>query len=157
MPKIKNPTYGSFLSMKKRCYEKNNRNYKYYGGRGITVCDRWKLYKNFLADMGERPIGKTLDRINVDKGYFKDNCRWATPKEQADNRRPYKCSITYNGVTKSIEDWAKDAGLNMWTFKDRIKRYGWSIERALNTPTMPKGNPNFIRKTGGIDCGLQPL
>lgn len=80
-------TYSSWQAMRYRCSNPNNRNYKRYGGRGITVCDRWNDFVNFLADMGERPEGTSIDRINNDKGYYPDNCQWATPKQQANNRR----------------------------------------------------------------------
>jgi hypothetical protein len=80
-------TYRSWASMKTRCLNPNNRGFKYYGGRGITICERWMLFVNFLADMGERPPGKTLDRIDVDGNYEPGNCRWATPLEQIRNRR----------------------------------------------------------------------
>lgn len=82
------PTYGSWASMRQRCMDPSAMSYSYYGGRGITVCERWNSYANFLADMKERPVGTSIDRLDNDLGYFKENCRWATPKEQAANRRP---------------------------------------------------------------------
>jgi hypothetical protein len=75
--------------MKQRCYNENNVSFARYGGVGIAVCARWEQFENFLADMGERPAGKTLDRINGSGDYEPSNCRWATPKEQAANRRAY--------------------------------------------------------------------
>jgi hypothetical protein len=86
----KNKLYHTWYGMKKRCYNTNSINYKYYGGRGITICDRWlgvDGFKNFLEDMGQRPIGTSIDRINVNGNYELSNCRWATPKQQLNNRR----------------------------------------------------------------------
>lgn len=82
----KSSTYRSWRSMVQRCIYPKDIGYHRYGGRGITVCEQWRKFENFLADMGERPKGKTLDRINNDGDYEPGNCRWATPKEQNANR-----------------------------------------------------------------------
>ena len=82
------PTYRSWASMIQRCTNEKRHNYAYYGGRGITVCVRWRDFDAFLADMGERPDGTTLDRIDNEGNYEPGNCEWATPKQQSNNRRP---------------------------------------------------------------------
>jgi hypothetical protein len=82
------PTYISWFGMLTRCRNSKQRCYANYGGRGISVCERWLTFETFLADMGERPLGLTLDRINNDGNYEPGNCRWATAKEQRANQRP---------------------------------------------------------------------
>lgn len=86
----RSPTYNSWRAMRGRCDDPNNERYCDYGGRGITYCDRWKEFSNFLEDMGERPKGKTLDRIDSEKNYYKENCKWSSPLEQRLNQRGYK-------------------------------------------------------------------
>ncbi len=85
-------TYRTWQSMLERCYNPSKDNYRHYGGRGILVCQSWHYFPYFLEDMGIRPEGMTLDRIDNEKGYYPDNCKWSTPKEQANNRRKRRVS-----------------------------------------------------------------
>ena len=84
---LKGTTYCSWKNMRERCLNPRHHNFPRYGGRGITICSEWSEFAKFLADMGERPEGRTIDRIDVDGNYEPGNCRWATPKQQTDNRR----------------------------------------------------------------------
>ncbi len=99
------PTYVTWQHMKARCNDKRHHAYDSYGGRGVNVCDRWTSFDDFLADMGERPAGMSLDRIDNSKGYEPGNCRWATAKEQASNRRhpkPIKLSLDDRAAIRSL-------------------------------------------------------
>ena len=123
--------YSGFGDQRCDCsYGSGPTHYKNYGSKGITVCDRWKDYDNFLKDMGEKPTGKTLDRIKNEKGYSPDNCRWATALIQSRNRR-FVRPLTCFGRTQLLTDWAKELGLNISTISMRLDYYGWSLERAL--------------------------
>lgn len=126
------PEYRSWVSMKNRCNNKNDKSYHRYGARGIRVCKRWdESYENFLSDMGRRPSeAHSLDRIDNMKGYSPDNCRWATPVEQSNNRRSNRI-ITHCGESKTLAQWSKETGINSYTIKARIDYYGWSVARAL--------------------------
>lgn len=114
------PTYRTWQCMITRCNERYATEYKNYGGRGIKVCKRWKKFENFLKDMGERPSGKTLDRINNDGNYEPSNCRWATPKEQKRNSRTSRF-IVINGEKKTIAEWAEISSISYRTLYDRIR------------------------------------
>ena len=118
--------------MRDRCTNPNNPAYKNYGGRGITVDARWDSFKTFHEDMGERPEGYTLERIDNSKGYSKENCKWVTMTDQLNNRRNNHL-VTYNGETHTVAEWAKITGIKWDTLRSRIDRYGWTIERALTT------------------------
>lgn len=119
--------------MRDRCNNPKNRAYPAYGGRGITVCERWQSLANFKADMGDPPAGLTLDRIDNDKGYSPENCRWATPLEQSRNRRSVRI-LTLNGETLPLPTWADRAGLTVRQLRQRLDA-GWDLARALARPT----------------------
>lgn len=128
----KTRVYRIWSGMWERCTNKYLPNYDRYGGRGITVCDRWKSFENFFEDMGHPPDGFSIDRINNDDGYYKENCRWATRKQQLRNTCRNNM-ITFRGETKCITDWASETGIEIYAISWRIKR-GWSIEDALTRP-----------------------
>jgi len=131
-------TYRSWDHMIQRCNNINNKYYHNYGGRGITVCQRWENFTNFLEDMGERPSGLTLDRIKNDKGYCKSNCQWATRKQQQRNRRTNRL-LSHNGKTQCLIEWSEDTGISTSTIKYRLHK-GWSTKKALTTPVQKKLN-----------------
>jgi hypothetical protein len=108
--------------MRKRCLDPKNHNYARYGGRGIRVCDRWlNSFEAFLHDVGERPPGTTLDRIDCDRGYEPGNCRWATPKTQARNRRN-TITVSVDGSEMPLAEYAEVSGIKYATLFQRMKR-----------------------------------
>lgn len=116
--------------MKQRCNNPNNHRYYTHGSRGIKVCKEWeKSYETFLADMGEKPDGYTIERIDNNKGYTKENCKWATPKEQAQNRRTTK-NITFKNETHSIAVWASMIGISQSSLTKRLNTL--ELEKALS-------------------------
>lgn len=126
-------TYHAWESMKARCLNWRNPQFKDYGGRGIAVCERWLRFENFLADMGESPPHLTLERINNERGYEPGNCMWADRLRQQANRRVARL-LTFNGETKTVEQWAKQCGIGGSALHMRVFRLGWDLERALITP-----------------------
>lgn len=120
--------YKVYQAMIDRCSNENNKSYSEYGGRGIFVCEEWNSFENFYRDMGE-PNGKSLDRIDNNKGYSKENCRWATEKEQSNNTRSNRL-LTHDGKTLNITQWSELLGIDRNTIKSRL-RYGWSDSEAL--------------------------
>lgn len=127
-------TYSTWSSMMHRCNNPQRREYKNYGGRGISVCTRWSSFVEFKKDMGERPLGKVLDRINNDGNYEPDNCRWVTHKENCRNRSTARM-LTYKGCTKSLTEWSETLGINMWTLRTRI-RDGQALERIFSSQEL---------------------
>lgn len=124
--------YIAWQSMKQRCYYTKHVAYKRYGGRGIRVCSRWLVYENFLADMGRRPKGKTIDRIDNDGNYEPKNVRWASMREQNLNKSD-ATKITVDGVTKSVTEWAEHVGLQRKTIYQRLRK-GWAHDKAVLAP-----------------------
>lgn len=123
-------SHRTWESMRQRCLNPNATGYEYYGGRGITICDRWlESFENFLADMGVRPDNKTLDRIDPDGNYCPENCRWANKREQANNRRNNN-TLTYDGRTQTVAEWADEIGISRATLSSRVRR-GWDDKKAL--------------------------
>jgi len=125
--------YAIWNSMIQRCNNSKQAPYKDYGGRGIKICKRWHTFKNFYDDMGNPPKGTSLDRINNNKGYYPENCRWATLTEQNNNKRN-TVFVKYKGKITPISILARQYNINTNVLNSRIFRYKWSIEEALTTP-----------------------
>lgn len=135
--------YGTWGHMKSRCYNPNSPDFPLYGGRGISVSKEWQSYEQFYIDMF--PVyqkGLTLDRVDNNKGYSKENCRWATPKEQANNTRKNRI-IEYRGITKTMIQWAEYLGIKYKTLSQRINAYNWPIEKCFNQPIQLKKGVHF--------------
>lgn len=133
-------TYRKWDSMIARCYRKSHPAFEYYGGKGITVCDRWRNdYKAFLEDMGEAPDGLWLDRIDNSRGYEPGNCRWVTPAQSASNRRPRP------KVPDSLKGRCRVAGVAYSLVYARIAR-GWPEHLAMSIPTQNRGGMTHYDK-----------
>lgn len=164
MNKRKNPAYASWWAMKDRCLNPRNKKFSDYGGRGIQVCERWTGpggFERFIADMGERPIGTTLDRFpNQNGNYEPGNCRWATVAEQNRNKRD-NVVIAHNGETMTAAEWARKLGIDQNLITRRI-RSGRGFSESLCPPAKlkthcPAGHPYdganlFVRKNGRREC-----
>lgn len=130
---LRSPTYLSWQSMHLRCNNPGTNSYSRYGGRGISVCDRWSGpdgFANFLSDMGVRPKGLTLDRADRDGNYEPGNCKWSTHDEQMANRHNARL-VTVRGRTQTAAQWAREVGLDRSTVLDRLKR-GATPEQAVS-------------------------
>ena len=124
-------SYTAWMNMKERC--RGHQDHPHcYSGKGVTVCERWFLFSNFLEDMGEPGKGMTLDRIDNDGIYEPLNCRWATRKQQQNNRATNRILVC-NGKTQTLAQWAEEVGIRPNTILYRLKR-GWSEERSVNEP-----------------------
>lgn len=151
MGAAQNPTWRSWRKMRDRCLNPNATGYKNYGGRGITICARWNDFANFLADMGKRPAGKSLDRIDSNGNYEPSNCRWATSKQQGASRRNLHM-ITLDGETHHLTEWARRRKIAHAVVRTRIYTLGWPAELALSLPSGGRGcNRTFIRAKAGAN------
>lgn len=121
--------YDSWRCMLARCRNPKREQFRHYGGRGITVCARWHSFPAFLADMGDPAPGFTLERRKTSQGYTPENCRWASRKEQSNNRRS-NLAITFNGRTQNATQWAEHFGLKPGTIQKRLRR-GWPVNADL--------------------------
>lgn len=128
------PEYTIWCSMKERCHNSRNKSFPYYGGRGIMVCQRWiKSFPSFLEDMGPRPAGGTIERLDNGGNYEPGNCRWATRLDQTENRRTTRW-IEFEGQRKTVSGWARHLGLPYQRLNQRLWR-GWPVERVLSHDT----------------------
>lgn len=141
---VKHGLYGTRLyrtwnGMRDRCTNKNSKDYQHYGGRGITLCDEWKDSSQFFKWALENGYSDklTIDRIDNNKGYSPDNCRWITNAEQQRNRN-FNQNITYNGITMCVSEWSRKTGIARQTIQKRLAK-GWNVERALITPPLNNG------------------
>ena len=133
------PLHKTWWAMIDRCQNPNNKSFRDYGARGIAVCDRWKFgadgltgFACFLADMGPRPAGFTIERVQGDRDYEPGNCVWIAKGDQSKNRRTVRL-VRINGQVKTVPDWCAEYGLNYWTAIRRISR-GWPPDKAITTP-----------------------
>jgi len=130
------PEYRIWASLKDRCLNPSDRAYKHYGARGITICNEWRdSFAAFLRDMGHRPAGMTLDRIDNNLGYSPQNCRWTTWQNQQRNKRSNHL-VTLNGETLCLSEWAERQGFNEGIILYRLS-HGWTPEEAILTPVRP--------------------
>lgn len=127
------PTWTTWRAMMKRCYETTSKHYTRYGARGILVQESWHEFVNFYNDMGERPDGTSLDRINNDGNYEITNCRWADNFTQNNNRGDYNTKLTLGNLTLNINEWSRKLDIKPTAITERLRR-GWSVEKTLTTP-----------------------
>ncbi len=130
------PTYHSWASMLVRCYNPKRSSYKWYGAKGITVCDEWHTFENFLRDMGVRPDGMTLDRKDNALGYSKDNCRWADATTQARNSVQVVW-VEIDGVSKRLVEWCEELCVPINTVRARVKNQGMDYATAITKSCHP--------------------
>jgi hypothetical protein len=139
--------YRIWSKMRERCNNPNIERYPLYGGRGIKICERWNSFQSFLADMGTCPAGLSIDRIDVNKGYFKENCRWADRRTQANNTRSNRY-VEHQGERITIKELSRKVGMNYATLYHRIAVHGWPLDRALAAPVLYGGAPDRAKMKG---------
>ena len=127
------PEYAIWQAMRQRCENPRAQSWVNYGGRGIKVCAEWKKFEKFFADMGRKLPGQSLNRIDNDGDYRKENCEWADIDTQANNTRRNRI-LEYKGEKRTLAEWAKWSGLTWFTLRTRLDYYGWPLERALTEP-----------------------
>lgn len=128
----KKSSYNLWMTMKQRCFNPRNKKYKYYGNRGITICDRWLIFVNFYVDMGEKPQDRSIERINNNGNYEPGNCKWATSSEQNSNsRNTIGRTLTYNGISMSCSAWSRKLGIPQSTIATRLQKK-YTLERILS-------------------------
>lgn len=140
-----------------RCRSVTHKAYKDYGARGITVCKEWRedFMSFFMWAMKEGyRKGLSLDRIDNNKGYSPNNCRWVTMKEQSNNRRSNHL-LTFNGRTQTMQQWADETGINYWTIRDRLARCHWSVEKTLTQPVKKRGKSGLSIHCNECDEDLE--
>jgi hypothetical protein len=141
-------TYLSWRNAKQRCHNQKNPAYKNYGGRGIQMCQEWReSFAVFMADMGEKPKGMQLERIDNNKGYMPGNCRWASPIDQANNKTTSRY-ITYAGKTMTMSQWSIETNISISSINTRLKR-GWTPELIFK---YPQADPWLLER-----LGLRPI
>ena len=142
----RHPAYKNWQSMHSRCYNEADRDFYNYGGRGIQVCARWFDVSNFIADMGEKPTGYCVDRINGNRHYMPSNCRWASRKEQSNNTRTNH-RLEIEGVSKTISEWSRISGISKSAIWHRLDS-GWLPKSAVWTPIdTRKRSKSYQQKT----------
>ncbi len=136
----KSPLHRLWTGMRQRCNNPNSQHYSYYGGRGISICERWNTFESFAEDMGERPEGLTIERIDNNGNYEPGNCRWASMAEQQLNTRRNRL-LTHKGITQCLTVWAETIGVSDGCLRHRLIA-GWTLEAALEEPLSPGVRPD---------------
>ena len=152
-PKSSHPLYGTWYMMIYRCTSPKCSDYPRYGGRGISVHPSWMDFIRFVRDVGDKPEGTSLDRIDNDKDYEPGNVRWASPKEQALNQKDGDGSrgrgnrrITFNGKTLTLKQWAEELGIHVSSLRTRLDEYNWPLDEALTKHKSAKGDTRDCKR-----------